>query len=472
MDQNTELRSMPCNIEAEQRIIGKILINNDVINNVTEFLRPEYFFEPIHQKIYSAIEKIIDKGFLATPTTLKSMLSTEEIFKTSEGTDYLAKLISLSMMVINIRDYAKIVYDLSVKRSLIAIGESIVNSAFDSSFEQSAEMQIEAAENQLYELAGVGINDKSFVSIKSPVEASVASIGRAMKNPKHVTGISTGFTALDQLLAGFHNSDLVILAGRPSMGKTALAINLAVNACYSLIEDNLTGEKKSVGFFSLEMSSEQLTTRILSMHTEINSAILKSGTLNEEEYNKVQREAIKLSDLSFFVDDTPSLTINAIRTRARKMKRKHNLAILFVDYLQLIRGSTKHENRVIEISTITQGLKAIAKELDIPVIALAQLSRAVETRDDKKPMLSDLRESGSIEQDSDIVMFIYREEYYLSRKEPSHDDPKYGEWAVKLQQSFDIAEVLVAKHRNGAVGNVRIKYDSKISKFGNLSPRT
>lgn len=467
-------RVLPSNVQAEQMLLGAILTNNELLSYVSEFLRLEHFFEPIHQKIYNAIEKITEKGLIATPVTLRSMLTQDELFKEMEETEYLAKLITMSMMVINPVDYGKIIYDLAIKRNLINIGEEVVNDAYNSSLEFEAREQIEHAEAKLYDLASEGLNEKSFTRIGISISESLASINRAMKNNDHVIGISTGLLDLDNKLFGFHNSDLVILAGRPSMGKTAFAINLALNACNNMrlknIRDNQ--EIQSVGFFSLEMSSEQLTTRLLSMCAKIDSTSLRTGILGEEKYNRLRKEANTLSELQFFIDDTPALSISAIRTRARRMKRKHNLGILFIDYLQLIRGASKSENRVSEISEITQGLKAIAKELNIPVIALSQLSRAVELREDKKPMLSDLRESGTIEQDADIVMFIYREEYYLTRKEPAAGDVKHAEWLDKLNKVYNIADIIVAKHRNGPVGNVPLYYDSQYSKFGNLEKRT
>ncbi|AFB21000.1 replicative DNA helicase [Rickettsia canadensis] len=467
-------RVLPSNIQAEQMLLGAILTNNELLNYVSEFLRLEHFFEPIHQKIYNAIEAITEKGLIATPITLRSMLTQDELFQKIEGAEYLAKLITMSMMVINPIDYGKIIYDLAIKRNLINIGEEVVNNAYNSSLEVEAKEQIEHAEAKLYNLASKGLNEKSFTKIGISISDSLANINRAMKNNDHVIGISTGLIDLDNKLFGFHNSDLIILAGRPSMGKTAFAINLALNACNNMrlknIRDNQ--EIQSVGFFSLEMSSEQLTTRLLSMCAEIDSTSLRTGVLGEEKYNRLRKEANTLSELQFFIDDTPALSITTIRTRARRMKRQHNLGILFIDYLQLIRGVSKAENRVSEIAEITQGLKAIAKELNIPVIALSQLSRAVELREDKKPMLSDLRESGTIEQDADIVMFIYREEYYLTRKEPAAGDAKHAEWLNKLNKVYNIADIIVAKHRNGPIGNVSLYYDSQYSKFSNLEQRT
>lgn len=466
-------RVLPSNTQAEQMLLGAILTNNELLNYVSEFLLSEHFFEPIHQKIYKAIEVVIEKNLIATPITLRSMLANDELFQEMEGAEYLARLITMSMMVINPIDYGKIIYDLAIKRNLINLGEEIVNDAYNSSLEFEAREQIERAEAKLYNLASEGINEKSFIKISTPISESLASINRAMKNNDHVIGISTGLIDLDHKLSGFHNSDLIILAGRPSMGKTAFAINLALNACNNMrlknIRDNQ--EVQSVGFFSLEMSSEQLTTRLLSRCAEIDSTALRTGMINEEKYNRLRKEAIALSESQFFIDDTPALSISTIRTRARKMKRKHNLGILFIDYLQLLRGVNKADNRVNEISEITQGLKAIAKELNIPVVALSQLSRAVELREDKRPMLSDLRESGSIEQDADIVMFLYREEYYLSRKEPAASDSKHAEWLEMMSKAHNITDIIVAKHRNGAVGNVQLFYDTQYSKFSNLEKK-
>ena len=460
-------RTPPCNVQAEQMLLGAILINAEILNQIGEFLRPEHFFEILHQKIYHAIIVITEKSLTPTPVTLKSMLDRDPVFIDAGGQSYLGKLATIAMVVINPYDYGRIIYDLALKRSLIKIGEELVNTAYGSSLDHEALQQIEQAEAKLYDLATEGISEKGFVGIGNSISESLTSINRAMKSSDHVIGTSTGLTDLDNKLSGFHNSDLLIIAGRPSMGKTAFAINLAINACKSLRSKH-KDNPPSVGFFSLEMSSEQLASRLLSMYTNIDSSALRSGMVNEEHYNELRKAALEISELPFFIDDTPALSISAIRTRARKLKRKNNLGILFIDYLQLLRGSSHQENRVLEISEITQGLKAIAKELNIPVIALSQLSRAVEQREDKRPMLSDLRESGSIEQDADVVMFIYREEYYLTRKEPAPGDKKHEEWQTKLDQVLNTADILIAKHRNGPIGNVVIHYDSKYSKFSNL----
>lgn len=463
------LRSLPANIQAEQMLLGAILINPDLLNQVSEFLKSEHFFEKLHQNIYNSIELVTEKGLSATPVTLKSMLDKDPLFQQVGGSDYLNKLATISMMVINPRDYGRVIYDLAIRRDLIKIGEEVVNEAYDSTLENDSTQQIEQAESKLYNLASQGISDRGFMKIQDSIADSLESINRAMKSSDHVIGISTGLNDLDNKLSGFHNSDLVIIAGRPSMGKTAFAISFALNSCKSLVAKNKDSENPPcAGFFSLEMSSEQLSSRLLSMYTKIDSSALRSGKVSEEHYNDLRRAAVEISGLPFFIDDTPALSISAIRTRARKLKRKYNLGILFIDYLQLIKGSSQSDNRVLEISEITQGLKTIAKELNIPVIALSQLSRAVEQRDDKRPMLSDLRESGSIEQDADVVMFLYREEYYLSRKEPAPGDAKHAEWQAKLEQVHNVTDIMVAKHRNGPVGNVQVFYDSRYSKITNL----
>lgn len=462
-------RQSPRNVQAEQMLLGAVLINPDLLNQVNEFLLADHFYEPLHQKIYHGIEVISEKGLTASTVSVTSMLDKDEMFKEAGGTEYLVKLTTMAMVVINPVDYGKIVYELAIKRNLIKIGEEIVNDAYDSTLEYSATDQLEAAENNLFKLASQGLSDKSFYSMKESVENSIESINRAMKMSDHVSGISTGLTDLDNKLSGFHDSDLVIIAGRPSMGKTAFAINFALNACKALARRAKEDEaQKSVAIFSLEMSAEQLATRLLSMITKIDSSALRNGKVSEEHYNDLRKAAGDLAEMPIFIDDTPALSIAALRARARKLKRKNNLGIIFIDYLQLLRGTTNTDNRVLEISEITQGLKALAKDLNVPVIALSQLSRAVEQRPDKRPMLSDLRESGSIEQDADVVMFLFREEYYLMRSEPAPGDAKYSEWQEKLDKAHNIAEVIVAKHRNGAVGNVQVYYVDKYSTIGNL----
>lgn len=466
-----QLRNVQANIEAEQLLLGSIIANNEVLNQVADFLRAEHFYEPIHNKIYSAICSLLDKGMSASLMSLNSILMKENAYIEQGSRDYLANLVARSVIIINSLEHAKIIYDLYLKRCLIKIGEDVVNNTYEASLEKSASELMEQAEGHLFNLATDGFVERGFEKISMSVNQSLTTINRAMKSTEHTTGITTGYIDLDHKLFGFHNSDLVILAGRPSMGKTALALNLAINSCRSLYNRH-KGESNppSVGFFSLEMSSEQLSTRLLSMNSNVDASAIRTGKISETDYNSLRQNAELLSELPFFIDDSGALTISAIRTRARRLKRKHNLGILYIDYLQLISGTSK-ENRVLEISEITMGLKSLAKELNIPIIVLSQLSRAVESRDDKRPMLSDLRESGAIEQDADVVMFIYRDEYYLSRKAPEAGTEKYAEWQSKMSKVSNQAEIIIAKHRNGPIGNAMLFYDSLHSKFGNLEQR-
>ena len=408
---------------------------------------------------------------IATPVTLKNHFDKDEALVSIGGAEYLARLAGLSAMVINIADYARTVYDLAVRRKLIEIGGDIVNDAFDKEIELTAAQQIEQAEQTLYTLASEGRSGSGFVMLKKSLKEAIDRAQLAYKHHGKVSGISSGFVDMDALLGGLQDSDLLILAGRPSMGKTALAINIALNACNYLCEITKDQAPKSVGFFSLEMSSEQLAARMLSMISKVNAAKLRTGNLTDDDFTHIVRANKEMQELPFFIDDTPALTISALRTRARRLKRKHNLGLLVIDYLQLVRGTTKagEGNRVQEISEITQGLKAIAKELNIPVIALSQLSRAVEQREDKHPQLSDLRESGSIEQDSDIVMFIYRDEYYESRKEPRVGTPEHDAWQARMDEVMNISEVIIAKQRHGPIGAVKLYFDSNTTKFSNLA---
>lgn len=482
-NQDKLIRTLPYNIVAEQMLLGAILTNNESINRVSDFLLAQHFFEPIHQRIYEAILLFMDKGIIANHVTLKNFFDKDEALKDKGGADYLADLAALSVTIINITDYGRTIYDLAIRRDLIDIGEEIVNEAFDNEIEVTAHQQIEEAEQKLYNLA---VNDsesnKGFLQLKKPLTDAINKAQMAFQNKGKVSGIATEFIDMDELLGGLQNSDLIILAGRPSMGKTALAVNLALNCCRVLSknhdlqknnksEENPDAKPGAVGFFSLEMSSEQLASRMISMSSGLSSAKLRTGHIEEDEFVGVVQAAKELQNLPCFIDDTPSLTISSLRTRARRLKRKHNCAILFIDYLQLLRASagSKDQNRVQEISEITQGLKAIAKELNIPVIALSQLSRAVEQREDKRPLLSDLRESGSIEQDADIVMFIYREEYYLMRREPRPGTDDYTNWQNDMDRIRHVSEVIVAKHRNGPIGTVKLQFDDRLTKFSNYA---
>ena len=464
------LREAPHNIEAEQALIGAILANNEALNHVGSALIVDDFYAAIHQRIYKAILQFHDRGMIANAVTLKHHFTRDDGIEDA----YLARLVAASATIINVRDYASIIHDLAVKRALIGIGETVVNRAFDHREEESAITQVEQAEHLLFNLATEGDAEGQFRPLKHSLTEAITRTENAFKMSGAVVGIDTGYTDMNRMLGGLHNSDLIILAGRPSMGKTALATNLAYNAAKALAAADEgkaeRGEKpRSVGFFSLEMSSEQLAMRILASACNVSSHKLQRGDLSNDEFATLVQRSQELARLPFHIDYTPALSISALRTRARRLKRVHNLSLLVIDYLQLVRPSSNKSqaNRVQEISEITQGLKAIAKELDIPVIALSQLSRAVEQREDKRPQLADLRESGSIEQDADLVMFVYREEYYLARTEPRPDTNEHNEWMSKMEKIHGLADIIVAKHRNGPIGHVTLQFQSELTRFDN-----
>lgn len=473
--QNATYREAPYNAEAEQLVLGAILCNNESLLKVADFLLPDHFYVPAHTKIYQAIQQYTDRGLVASPVTLKSVMDQEIALSELGGSAYLAQLAGMGSSAFALKDYGQTIYDHAVRRQLIAIGGELTERSFTPSIDETPTQIIEQAENRLFSLATLGDSEKSFEPLTKGLTESITRAEHAIQYHDNVSGIPTGFVDLDRLLGGLHDSDLLILAARPSMGKTALAVNLAYNAAKSFLEKHKNStdgeEMKSVGFFSLEMSSEQLATRMLAMETELSSSDIRRGRLDAKkgdlqrliEGNKV------LAELPFFIDDTPALSISAARTRARRLKRKHNLGLLVIDYLQLLRGVGRagQENRVQEVSEITQGLKAIAKELNIPVLALSQLSRAVESRDDKRPQLSDLRESGSIEQDADVVLFIYRDAYYLERKKPAEGTEGFHAWQEEMAKVNNVADILVAKHRNGAIGNIQLFFEGMTTRFGN-----
>jgi replicative DNA helicase len=470
-----EYRTLPYNVQAEQSLLGALLTDNELAYRVGDSFRPDCFYEPAHGRIYEAILQFRNKGLIATPVTLRQYFDKDAALESAGGGAYLGRLASLAMGVVNIESYANTVYELWLKRSLIRLGEEIVNRAHEETIEEPAAKQIEQAEQALFKLAESGQSEKSFVALSDSLAEAIERAEKAHKRSGAVSGIDTGFDDLNYMLGGFHDSDLLILAGRPSMGKTALAINLALNACRNLVEAAGGLEQgnrsvlPSVGFFSLEMSAEQLAARMIAMESGVNSSRMRAGTLPDEEFMKIVDANRTLYRLPFFIDDTPALSIAAVRNRARRLKRRHNLALLVVDYLQLLRGTAKSSeaNRVQEVSEITQGLKAVAKELNIPVIALSQLSRSVESREDKRPQLSDLRESGSIEQDADVVLFIYRDEYYVERRQPpEHETEKHKKWQEEMERCRNLSEVLIAKHRHGPIGKVMLAFDANTTKFG------
>ncbi len=420
-------REAPCNVEAEQSLLGALLVNNEALQHIGDQLRAEHFLEPLHQRIFEAIHKFHDKGLIANPITLKHYFDQDQALADIGGGAYLAKLASAAITVINIHDYGQLIYDLALKRQLIEIGEDVVNAAYEHKIDIPALNQIENAEQKLFHLSIEGTGDRGFRAIRHSVVDAIKHAEHAYKH-NGVVGLTTGLIEMDKLLGGLQRSDLLILAGRPSMGKTALATNIAYNACMALAKDaqekGSAPRKRAASGFSRSKCRPNSFRRVC-FPPPANSIRLKFPTArSSEDFAHLVRTSNEMASLPFFIDDTPALSISGLRTRARRLKRMHNLKLLIVDYLQLVRGSTSlaQNNRVQEVSEITQGLKAIAKELDLPVVALSQLSRAVEQREDKKPLLSDLRESGSIEQDADVVMFIYREEYYLSRTMPSMDD--------------------------------------------------
>ncbi len=477
-DSDVTYRSLPNNMEAEQALLGAILVNNDAASRVTTFLDPEHFFDALHGRIYQAAMTLIDRQQVATPVTLKTYFEQDEAMTELGGTQYLARLAAAAITVINAEDYGRMIYDLALRRELIFIGEDMVNRAYDPEVEDLATAQIEAAEGQLYALAEEGEHEGGFRSFSASLEIAMESAARAYQRDGGLTGVATGLIDFDRILGGLHRSDLIIIAGRPGMGKSSLGTNIAFNAAKArqlALQESPPGTPAAdldgaiVGFFSLEMSAEQLATRMLSEEAEITSEHIRRGDLTEGEFNRVVLASETLQEIQFFIDDTPALTISALRTRARRLKRTQGLSMIVVDYLQLLRpsGRSRLDNRVQEISEISQGLKAIAKELDIPVVALAQLSRAVEQREDKRPQLSDLRESGSIEQDADVVMFIYREDYYLERSQPTEGTPEFIDWQEKMDRVHGIAEILVAKQRHGPTGKIKLSFQGHLTKFSN-----
>ena len=470
-DQDDELtyRSSPHNIDAERDLLGAILVNNEAATKVNAFLRAEHFYEPVHARIYDAASILIDRGEIADPVTLKSYFDRDEALADIGGAQYLARLAASATTIINAENYGRIIYDLALRRELIDLGEGIVNTAYDADLNETASTQIENAERHLFALAETGSHEGGLSPVKMAVNLAVKSIEDAFQRDGQLVGCTTGLRDLDGKLGGLHKSDLLILAGRPSMGKTSLATNICYNAAKA--HYNSGGKEGAVvAFFSLEMSAEQLVGRVLAEATEISSEKLRRGDITDDEFaNRLVPQSAMLAELPMFIDDTPAISIAALRTRARRLKRSHGLGLIVVDYLQLMKGSGRTDSRVQEISEVTQGLKAVAKELDIPVIALSQLSRQVESRDDKRPQLSDLRESGSIEQDADVVMFVYREEYYEGRKEPTEGTSEHIEWQERMARVHNMAEVIIGKQRHGPIGNVRLQFQPEFTRFGDLA---
>lgn len=459
------------NIEAEQIILGKIISNNDYFIKINEYLKEDFFYELAHRQIYKYVINTIQRAtIVADSITLKNFFDNNEIISSIGGSSYLGTLLNISTGIFDIVSYAKLIQELAIKRNLILIGENLVTDVYNINNNKTAADQIESTEGKLFELTSNNELNKGFINLGTSLARTIDQIIIAKERDNHISGVSCKLIDLDKLLGGFQLSDLIILAGRPSMGKTTLAINLAYNAALFFQEETeITGQKKSVGFFSLEMPANQITSKILSIETGYNSDNFRKGEINEEALIEITKKAEIISNVPLFIDDTPALSINAIRTKTRRLIKQENLSFLVIDYLQLLHGvnESSKSNRVLEISEITQGLKAIAKEFNIPIIALSQLSRLVEHREDKKPQLSDLRESGSIEQDADVVIFIYRESYYEERKKPSDDQlDKMQIWIERMSRLRNKSEVIIAKHRNGPIGSVNLFFNAETSKFG------
>ena len=466
---------LPHNIEAEQQLLGAILTNNEVYDRVTSIIGATHFFDPVHARIFETAEARIRKNAIASPVTLKAFLEDDAGLTELGGPAYLVNLAGASISSFAARDYAQLIYDLAIRRELIAIGRNISDKAAKTEISSEPGEQIVEAEQALYALSEQGQADSGFQSFLSAVTDAVNVANAAYQRDGGLAGVSTGLTDMDKILGGLHRSDLIILAGRPSMGKTSLATNIAFNVAKAYrkgkLHDGTEGAVNGgvVGFYSLEMSAEQLAARILSEASRVPSHQIRRGDMTEEEFRRFVDAAKSLEACPLFIDDTPALPISQLAARARRLKRTHGLDLLVVDYLQLCRGTKAGDNRVNEVSEITMGMKAIAKELDIPVVALSQLSRQVENRDDKRPQLSDLRESGSIEQDADVVMFVYRGEYYKEREKPAdHELDKMTVWMEEMEALHGKAEVIIGKQRHGPIGNVELSFEGEFTKFGNL----
>ena len=470
------------NIEAESALIGCILWDNRNYEKVSDFLTEEHFIDENNKLIYQTIRELLDKNIHVSPITLKNYLPDDK--NKVDNIKYLNQIKDSAPSTQNTYNYASLIYDLYIKRNLVGIAHNIVQET-NTNINLNGENLIENAENDLYLLSQTGNADRKFTEFNTALKNAVDIISESYKREGKIAGLPTGFKDVDKKLGGLHKSDLIIIAGRPSMGKTALGTNIAFNCAikYKEEKDEFENIKVTdggkVAFFSLEMSSEQLATRILAEQTKISGDKMRKAELSKDDFNKIAKTSSKLENLNLIIDDNPVLTIPSLRARARRLKRLHNINLIIIDYLQLMSASYKNRNdgRVQEISEITRGLKSIAKELNIPIIALSQLSRQVEQREDKRPQLADLRESGTIEQDSDVVIFIYRESYYLERlepiKKPEEDDIKYNErmsrWQQLNEDSYNKAEIIIAKQRHGPIGSIKMHFDSNFTKFSDLS---
>ncbi|MHA6692006.1 replicative DNA helicase [Devosia sp. A449] len=474
--EDKSFRLAPHNVEAEQALLGALLLNNDAFYRVSDFLEPIHFYEPIHRDIYELAGKIIRAGKSADPTTIKTHLP-DQLLPDVTMAQYLARLAAEATTVLNAADYGQAIYDLAIRRNLILVGEEMVQVAYESDVEMTPNKQIEKVEGELFQLAEKGRYDGGFLNFSTALSASIQMAGEAYQRDGGLSGISTGLDDMDRQMGGLQRSDLIVLAGRPAMGKTSLVTNIAFNIAKAYANEvqadghNKTTNGGIVGFFSLEMSSEQLATRILAEQAEISSSDIRRGRIHDSQFSKLVDVSNMMSKLPLYIDDTGGISVAQLAARARRLKRQKGLDCVIVDYLQLLSGSSKasSQNRVQELTEITTTLKALAKELEVPVIALSQLSRQVENRDDKHPQLSDLRESGSIEQDADVVLFVYREEYYLKNKEPKEGTPEHMTWQGEMEQVHGKAEVIIAKQRHGPTGTVQLSFEAQFTRFGNLA---
>jgi replicative DNA helicase len=470
-------REAPNNVEAEQALLGALLVNNDAFYRVSDFLKPNHFHEALHRRIYEVCGDMIRMGKMANPVTIKTFLPADERVGDMTVSQYLARLAAEAVTVINAADYGRAIYDLATRRALITVGEDMVNIAYDAPVDMSPQEQIEDAERRLFELAEKGRYDGGFESFTDAVKTAIDMANAAYMRDGGLSGIATGLRDLDKRMGGLQHSDLIVLAGRPGMGKTSLATNIAFNIAHAYEPaPQADGSFKAanggvVGFFSLEMSSEQLATRIISEQTEIPSSKIRRGEITENDFDKLVACSQMMQKIPLFIDQTGGISIAQLAARARRLKRQRGLDVIVIDYIQLMQGSSAKasQNRVQEVTEITTGLKALAKELSVPIIALSQLSRQVENRDDKRPQLSDLRESGSIEQDADVVLFVYREEYYLKNKEPERGTPEHVQWEDKLRDVAGKAEVIIGKQRHGPTGTVSVGFQGEFTRFFDLA---
>ena len=475
---NETYRTAPQNVEAEQALLGAILVNNEAFYRVSDFLEPQHFFEPVHKAIFEVAGQLIRANKVATPVTIKTFLPTDLAIGDINLATYIARLAAEATTIINAEDYGRTVYDLALRRSLIGIGEDMVNTAYDATVEQTPGAQIEEAEKQLFDLAEKGQYGAGFQSFDTALTSAIDLASAAYKRDGHLSGLATGLDDMDRLMGGLQSSDLIIVAGRPGMGKSALATNVGFNIAKTWRgELQPDGSMKTVdggivGLFSLEMSAEQLATRIIAEQSGVSSANIRRGRIDESDFARIVEASREMQRIPFYIDQTGGLSIAQLAARARRLKRQRGLDLLIVDYIQLLAGTSRRssENRVQEITEITTTLKALAKELQVPIVALSQLSRQVEQREDKHPQLSDLRELGSIEQDADVVLFIFREEYYLKNAEPKPGTEEYFKWQDEMSKVHGIAEIIVGKQRHGPTGTVRLHFEDVLTRFSNLAP--